>query len=424
MRIASITPRDPLIFRDGRPFGPGTNRAYSLAWPYPSVSAGAVRTVIGKLASPGQENPFRDEAFVRALKEIEVAGPLLGAKGSLYFPRPQDAAAYDAGKRRVVALRPKELSPGEGCDLKFLGLRPVEVTEESKPARMAAHWSADWMAEWLATDGVPPGLEARDSDPGFLQELDTEERVHVSINQDTGTADEGLLFVTRGLSFPPGWSLRVRVETADARFEPDPSRFPVIHPMGGERRLAEFALAETASLAGSTGHGAGEGKRESGGKGDGRSDMGAGGWTAPGRVLDVLRGVRGVRMVLATPALFREGWLPGWVNRATLEGSPPGADPGVRLTLRGACLQRWRPISGWSLEAVGAGDERRRRPGPKPLRRLVPAGAVYFFEVKGGNPERLAESLWLRSVADDVQDRRDGFGLAVWGVWSMEGMRV
>jgi len=81
----------------------------------------------------------------------------------------------------------------------------------------------------------------------------------------------------------------------------------------------------------------------------------------------------------------------------------------VKLNLVSACTGRWKPISGWSLE--------KGRRGPKPIRRLVPAGSVYFFEVLEGDASALAKNLWLRSVCDDEQDRRDGFGLALWGIW-------
>jgi CRISPR-associated protein Cmr3 len=54
--------------------------------------------------------------------------------------------------------------------------------------------------------------------------------------------------------------------------------------------------------------------------------------------------------------------------------------------------------------------------GPKPVRRMVPAGGVYFFELLKGQSSDL-EKLWLESVSDEEQDRRDGFGLATWGIW-------
>jgi CRISPR-associated protein Cmr3 len=50
------------------------------------------------------------------------------------------------------------------------------------------------------------------------------------------------------------------------------------------------------------------------------------------------------------------------------------------------------------------------------VKRISPAGGVYFFEIAEGSASGLADR-WLESVSDDEQDRRDGFGLAAWGVW-------
>jgi CRISPR-associated protein Cmr3 len=46
MRSILITPLDPVIARDGRPFNAGT-RMKGLDWPYPSVLAGSLRTLLG-----------------------------------------------------------------------------------------------------------------------------------------------------------------------------------------------------------------------------------------------------------------------------------------------------------------------------------------------------------------------------------------
>ena len=113
-------------------------------------------------------------------------------------------------------------------------------------------------------------------------------------------------------------------------------------------------------------------------------------------------------MVLATPAIFKDGWKPGWLSD-DLVGTPPGAN--VRLWLVGASIRRWRAVSGWSLADL-PGQPR----GAKPVKRMVPAGGVYFFEKVDGQASALAER-WLEAVSDDEQDRRDGFGLATWGVW-------
>jgi CRISPR-associated protein Cmr3 len=114
-----------------------------------------------------------------------------------------------------------------------------------------------------------------------------------------------------------------------------------------------------------------------------------------------------VRLVLATPALFEQGWKPGWIEKSgSSELHLPRGLSKVKLKLVSAAVGRREPVSGWNL----------RQNRPKAVRWMVPAGSVYFFEVEDGNPADLLES-WLRPVSDNEQDRKDGFGLALWGVW-------
>ncbi|MBE3584335.1 MAG: type III-B CRISPR module-associated protein Cmr3 [Limnochordaceae bacterium] len=398
--MVTISPHDPLVIRDGRPFsagGEGANRARSLDWPYPSTVSGAIRNLVGHIAAQNglvNGNPFRNPNFVDRLKNIAVCGPLACKNDRLYVPAPRDGLAFaatnsgeqtgrekqqgKAGELEWVRLRPAQLRPGEGCDLPYSGiLSPILVPRQEKPARMPAFWSIADAVQWLANDG-----EAADV-PGpreVLDGFDREERIHVRIDPQTQTADDSQLFSTQGLIFPFGTGLVALVDPGEAALNELITNLQILHPLGGERRLAYFAVQPTDSR-----------------------------WQSPREIQTVLLRATGVRMQLATPAIFSRGWLPGWLDPTTLEGAPPGVSE-VRLRLRGACVERWRPVSGWDLE----------RHRPKPLRRVVPAGSVYFFEVVGGSPERLAD-VWLRPVADSEQDRRDGFGLALWGVWRNKG---
>ena len=131
-------------------------------------------------------------------------------------------------------------------------------------------------------------------------------------------------------------------------------------------------------------------------------------WECPASIKQALAkpSVTKVRMVLATPAIFTSGWHPGWLHGSKdgLEGTVPETD--VKVRLKGAAIGRWRTVSGWSYE----------KHGPKALKRTVPAGGVYFFEIVSGQASALA-SRWLSSVCDDSQAANDGFGLATWGTW-------
>jgi CRISPR-associated protein Cmr3 len=47
---------------------------------------------------------------------------------------------------------------------------------------------------------------------------------------------------------------------------------------------------------------------------------------------------------------------------------------------------------------------------------MAPAGSVDFCETLD-NRAFDWDASWLRSVCDDEQDKKDGFGSALWGTW-------
>src|SRR2546430_1044010 len=79
MTIWIIEPHDPLIVRDGRPFGPTPGaRATSLSFPFPSTTTGGVRTQAGLPTGifDIKDRNLRNEQL-KTLKQLEVRGPLL-----------------------------------------------------------------------------------------------------------------------------------------------------------------------------------------------------------------------------------------------------------------------------------------------------------------------------------------------------------
>jgi CRISPR-associated protein Cmr3 len=375
----------------------------SLDWPYPSVLAGTLRTMLGKM-----KGGSFDQKTVEALKRISISGPLPMWNGSLFLHAPKDILVKEEGnKRHSYAIRPGKMNNGEGCDLPHPSLLPAmlpDSVEEFKPAKIAPLWSLEKMTEWLTSPdgnsfGTPPAPnEVEGGETGFLNLPEKDPRMHVKIEPGLGTSEEGMLFETIGLDFSvkgrkEEFQIAAKVEADDA-FSVLLSQIDSFNSIGGERRLAHWKAYESQI-----------------------------GWDCPEKITKELSGKTRVRMILATPAIFAGGWLPGWLHSKgnSIEGTPPGAPEGLNLKLVSACIERWKPISGWSLEKDKEGFRKPepkaiRKPGPKAIRRLVPAGAVYFFEV-AGNAEMLAKKLWLKPVSDDEQDRNDGFGLAMWGIW-------
>ena len=389
-----INAHDPLIARDGRPFGLGI-RMKSLDWLYPSVLAGSLRTMLGN----AQDSSF-DDKMIESLKCISISGPLPCYEGKIYIPPPKDLLVKEENKKReqyAHAIRPVDTGSdnwsGSNCDLPTGDLLPAmlpkRIDDEFKPAKTPSLWSMEIMKKWLINakgDGFisPPDPEKIAGSTDFLNLPQKEARTHVMIDPKLGTSKDSRLFETVGLDFSVKGQkdkieLVARIENED-EFADLTSKIDSFNTIGGERRLARWKAHETQE-----------------------------GWAFPSELASDFVGKNKLRMVLATPAIFSDGWLPGWLN-----GWPDGDIPdywpkGLKLKLVSACTDRWKPISGWCLE--------RGKQGPKPIRRLVPAGSVYFFEVLNGDVAVVAKNLWLRSVCDDKQDRRDGFGLALWGIW-------
>jgi CRISPR-associated protein Cmr3 len=143
-------------------------------------------------------------------------------------------------------------------------------------------------------------------------------------------------------------------------------RLDHLHPLGGERRLVHWKTCESKL------------------------------WECPPLVRTALETTTKVRLILATPAIFTGGWKPNLAH-----------GPLKDFKLVGVSSGRWKAVSGWSLAPPR---------GPKAIRRMVPAGSVYFFTCEKGTAAALADQ-WLTSVSDDEQEQRDGFGLATWGTW-------
>ena len=366
-----VLPRDPLIFRDGRPFDatPGA-RARSLPFPYPTTLAGALRTREGLQKYGGN---FSDE-IVQVLLQRRIWGPYLAEvnyQGQLrwYVPAPQDALwVKEGGAITRHWLRPMHV-PGITEMPEGLILVGPKKHIKAKPYRRApVFWSWEALKEWLVNPQDGPVVPEDVGLPALLQEP----RMHVYIDPKTQTAREGFLFQTTGLRFVfvpdgKGWSevrhLALLVRT-DAEIEEG------IGYLGGERRAVYWEPVE---------------------------------WSPPPPPEEVLRSAeRGaVRMMLLTPAYFERGYLPTCLQ----------AVEGVQVEIKAAALtQRAITLTGWDLKL---GQE-------KPARRLAPAGAVYYLHLEGP-PEirrRFVETLWFQPISDAEQDRHDGLGQVVFGVWN------
>ncbi len=384
-----IVPHDPLIFRDGKPFTatPGA-RAASLPFPFPSTIAGAVRTLSGALANGGVF-PAGDEEAIQQVLGYRVVGPFLFdlKQKELLFPAPQDALLlklnpHDEHRANRVPLQPTERFQDVLTNLpEGLHLVAPIVDSKAKPHPHApTFWRWAKVKEWLEHpqhDNVCLEHDNVCLEKLGIEALPVDHRTHVSIQGESGTAEDRALFHTAALTFVHASQPNALSDAAELGLlvQTDASLRPGIGALGGERRLASWEQADTNWLP-----------------------------SCPGAVSESIRTTRRGRLILATPAYFEQSFQPAWVCEHP---------SGVKLRIIGAAVGRPVHISGWDYE----------KHAPKPTRRLAPAGSVYFFEIEEGDDaavECFIDDIWLSPISDDEQDRRDGFGVALLGAWNEE----
>jgi len=289
---------------------------------------------------------------------------------------------------RARALHPIDTVIGADLDgldgLLLVGADPGPEAMAKPPVGLPAYWGWSSFERVLRRPPADDAALAGELRTHGIGALATETRMHVAIDPDGQVAREGMLFGTTGLRLAVGTpeALSATRELAifvdfDSSAVPDRALTPGLGPAGGKRRLVRWRPSGEVALP-----------------------------EVPSWLIEHVERARTdtplrLRVVLVTPAIFEQGYRP-----------QPGASPllpaGGGARLLAAVVPRPLTISGWDFA----------RRCPKPTRRVVEAGSVYWVELGGDAAARIAwvESIWMRNVSDDAQDRRDGFGLAVVGV--------
>jgi len=424
MTVWIIEPHDPLIVRDGKPFTTSAGaRSTSLAFPFTSTTTGGVRTQAGL----NEQRVFDVAVDIAKLKKFAVRGPLLvqlddNGAWEVLPPAPLDALLLvpeegegKAGRVEMRRLVPIEKgtalcsafsdSTSQSTDAeKSLALVGLVKPSGRKPAKnVPLYWHWEKFQKWLINPDDECGL-ITPSEQGH-RGPQREQRTHVSIDATRASADDGLLFSTSGLEFThveklvdvkqeiiaspevQGSLLSRAKRLALAVIVDEQNKFAAkLHDglvgFGGERRMVSWRKSSTPLS------------------------------PCPIEVAKQIVKDQACRVILLTPAYFAQGYYPTWLTQEQY---------GVKPIVEAIAVQRPHVVSGWNL------DEKSK--GPKPTRRLVPAGTVLFLSLKDASKtdiEKWINNIWMQCVSDDAdgkneekdQNRLDGFGVAALGTWS------
>lgn len=351
-----IDPVDVLFFRGNKLFGDPGSYGDSLLPPWPSVAAGALRSLL--YATTGgtvYEHPedFRVTSFHLARTAKEGFEAVFALPADLLITGTRAAPKIE--RSTVIAPHARLATSATSPLLPVFG-----STTRSKPLE----------GYWLTESGWCKYLEGNvpaTSDLIATSDLwAVETRIGVGLDEKTRRADDGKLFSTQAVAFKKGVGFiaatngRVSVpENAAVRIGGD-GRAATLRP-----RIQSLPRADHAAIVSS----------------------------------------RRARVVLVTPGIFADGWrLPGMTDDGAWRlGS-------VKARIVAAAVPRAEVVSGWDI----------KRRQPKPAQRVAPTGSVYWLDDLEASKESLDkladDGLWVEPC-EDVSRKVEGFNRFEFASW-------
>jgi CRISPR-associated protein Cmr3 len=362
-----LRPYDKLFVKDGRPLSLEDDTAASgLFPPPPSVFFGALRSAV---LSKADAAPGSDEDPIHT---GHILGIAFARNGELLFPAPNDLVREKSkdDKERVEPAYRLTLSNPEDTKLTSQPIPGGHLLETPNKGEIVqsvgGYITANGLRDYLAGNPVP-AKELLNADKLY----EGVPKLGIGLDYASGTTKDGLLYTMTMQQLSPDVRLCVRAEgfgplTKDIR-------------LGAEARAAEVKASATDDLT----------------------------WPT-----DLPTSGEYLTMYLATPAVFRQGWIPDCIDPKTMEGKIGGNS--VRLVA--ASVGKTIPLGGWDI-AKGC---------PKPMRRAVPAGSVYHFFIQPDYNTQSLRSHYLSSRYDaedsstspdnsKLSYQQQGYGLAYFG---------
>ncbi len=384
-----IQPLDILFLRGNRLFGDAGSFGESLIPPWPSVAAGALRSAF--LAQQGidpvqftrgehkvSELGTAEDPGSFALKAFHLArnkGSHAGNELEPLFQLPADVVIQKSknDKIQVKLIRPCKMPEGIACSAATPLLPVLPENERSKSE----------YGFWLNLQGWKRYLAGKTINcehlvpSAHLWQL--EMRVGIGLEKERRRALEGALFSTQGVvlhKYVPHasdhrqYDVGFLIETVGAEFsESFPLRF------GGDGRAAICRSVR---------------------------------FQFPEPDYQEMIRIRCCRMVLTSPGIFSDGWLPTGTVRT--ETGLHFELQGVRANLTCAVVPRAETISGFDIV----------KKMPKPAQRAAPCGSVYWLENLEATPRALAhlvrEGLWS-DPAEHPTRRTEGFNRLIFAAY-------
>jgi CRISPR-associated protein Cmr3 len=375
-----IHPVDVLYLRGNRLFGGSGDHSQALMPPWPSIAAGALRTRMladinfnfhdykkgekppepsgSCLGTPDMPGSFRISHFTLAKKT--------GQNVEAFFRLPADIVVHQKQDKTIFHyLKPDSIGNGILSSHPTSKMPILRANEQFKPKTNF----------WLNKEGLRAYLKGEGIIDSHYEKTENlwsgDLRLGIAMTPESRTADEGRIYTSETVALKDKVGFLVGVEGARG-----------VLPLSGLLRLG----------------------------GDGRGtdikqcypDLPEPPWN------EIEKSAR-FRMILTTPGLFSDGWLPPGVETDGM--SWRWSYGNCRARLVSACVGKAEVVSGWNLAAEK----------PKTALKATPAGSVYWFNEFEGDIKILklilVDGLWSNNRSIDAQRRAEGFNNVIFGVW-------
>lgn len=349
-----LKPFDTLFFRDGKPFNMSEEVwANGLFPPPPSVVYGALRTAYFShhLTDLEQAGGTNDPT-----SDLQIRGLYLTKGAEVFLPCPADIVLSKNEQFSVLALT--DFSGHSSSYPCSAVLKAKDADLPVKPLEKNCYVSQTIFEEYLAGN-VPSEI--------LLSEefFEKEPKLGIKKSPETGSSAEGMLY--RVEMFRPKAAVSLRVDVTDSATSLALPSHGILN-MGGEGKSLSYQT-QTDSMA----------------------------IKAP-----ALIGQR-FKLVFASPSIFEQGWLPSGFDQTTLIGNWRGCP----VKILAATFDRPAYLGGFAMKT------KHQRGGPKPMRRAVPAGAVYYLEALE-NIQDIIPAFHGQCISE-LGTAKEGFGLCFVG---------
>lgn len=351
-----IDPLDTFFFRDGKPFTMGAeNWTDTVFPPSPSVFYGALRTcwLSNQLDGFTKENIEKSE-------NLKITGIYIQINDDLYLPVPKDFVTEKKDNSetlltdqtesllcnkseflKVLTVPNKSIIVEEVENNSLMSLDNIERYLNKKHVdKLSYRKSKDYLCKESKL-GISRNFDSRTTDEGMLYRVD--------FNRFKNDEENKIAFVINfeGLDFPQNGKIR----------------------LGGEAKLAEFELTQGETIE-----------------------------------LNDFNSWDSFKLYLATPTIFKNGWLPSWINSESFISE--GFDFQIQL------------ISTSNGKSVSIGGFDLLKGEPKPMYKAVPAGSVYYFKILCGSINDIIKQFHIKNISENYPNQNfsnQGFGLSYIG---------